>query len=68
MEVTFTERITNINLTFTERETGVQVVFTEKIEPIQITFTERNGRDGEKGEGLDNFDTDLTLLYNISKL
>ena len=57
MEVTFTERITNINLTFTERETGVQVVFTE-----------RNGRDGEKGEGLDNFDTDLTLLYNISKL
>ena len=57
MEVTFTERITNINLTFTDRETGVQVVFTE-----------RNGRDGEKGEGLDNFDTDLTLLYNISKL
>ena len=57
MEVTFTERITNINLTFTERATGVQVVFTE-----------RNGRDGEKGEGLDNFDTDLTLLYNISKL
>ena len=65
MEINIIEEITVVNIAITEDSDVVNVSVVEEINQINIEIKEQFGLDGE---GINNFDTDLTLLYNISKL
>ena len=54
-----------INLNFNSDENIIEVILENPSE-INLEFT--NVHVGEKGEGIDTFDIDLALLYQISKL
>ena len=68
MEINIVEEITAVNIAITENSEVINVAVIEEINNINIEIKEQFGLDGKDGEGIDNFNTDLTLLYKISKL